>query len=262
MLLNLNDMVGVYLVWLLSGCGLAGLVLVAWSRSRRVSVAELRCSEMGGSYSISLLMVLPLFVTLVAFFFECNQLMISNLGLNYAAYSAARSAAVWQPIDEKSSNGTTTLEERCRFAAARVLTPFSASNATMIPAGQSPVQVRRASLIASAYQQATESDDRRAMYIAKKFYRAYSATSAKVQVAADPTNARSRYATVSVTYRPPLLLPGMGRFLGERVEDADGFGSNFVRTMKATYTLPVDAPFVNNRHPQSYSIGIRYGESI
>ncbi len=117
----------------------------------------------GGAYSISLLIVLPTLVTLIAVLVAANGLMVSRLGLSHAVFAAARCVVVWAPIDlrkesllrdsplldvarstpdfvnsieiDNDSSGLElqTLHRRCHLAVAKALAPFASGQAQHNP---------------------------------------------------------------------------------------------------------------------------------
>ncbi|MEO1998179.1 MAG: TadE/TadG family type IV pilus assembly protein [Planctomycetaceae bacterium] len=57
-----------------------------------------RCQD-GGVQSLAFVITLPLFIMIVMFIVQVSQLMIGTIVVNYAAFAAARSAAVWIPAE-------------------------------------------------------------------------------------------------------------------------------------------------------------------
>lgn len=79
-------------------CGVLCL-LVRLSRARFDwrRIFELhRCQE-GGVQSLAFILTLPVFLCVAQFIVQVSQLMIGVMVVNYSAYAAARSAAVWIP---------------------------------------------------------------------------------------------------------------------------------------------------------------------
>jgi len=80
------------------------LILAAWVllRSSRVQLRlgrlfELHGNEAGSVQSLSFVLTLPLFIVLMMMIVQVSQLMIGTVVVHYAAFAAARSAAVWIP---------------------------------------------------------------------------------------------------------------------------------------------------------------------
>src|SRR5271157_3078183 len=82
------------------------LILAAWVllRSSRVQLRlgrlfELHGNEAGSVQSLSFVLTLPLFIVLMMMIVQVSQLMIGTVVVHYAAFAAARSAAVWIPAE-------------------------------------------------------------------------------------------------------------------------------------------------------------------
>ncbi|MGH7127371.1 MAG: hypothetical protein ACREIV_02295 [Planctomycetaceae bacterium] len=58
---------------------------------------EVHACQDGGVQSLAFVLTLPLFIVIVQFIVQVSQLMIGVMVVNYSAYAAARSAAVWVP---------------------------------------------------------------------------------------------------------------------------------------------------------------------
>lgn len=67
-----------------------------WNLARLRSLH--RCQD-GGVQSLAFVLTLPLFIMIVMFIVQVSQLMIGTIVVNYAAFAAARSAAVWIPAE-------------------------------------------------------------------------------------------------------------------------------------------------------------------
>lgn len=74
-------------------------LLVRLSRARfdwRRLLELHRCQE-GGVQSLAFILTMPIFICVAQFIVQVSQLMIGVMVVNYSAYAAARSAAVWIP---------------------------------------------------------------------------------------------------------------------------------------------------------------------
>jgi len=78
-------------LWLLARCSGARLNL---ARLRRLHECET-----GGVQSLSFVLTLPFFIMVVLFIVQVSQLMVGVMVVNYAAFAAARAAAVWIPAE-------------------------------------------------------------------------------------------------------------------------------------------------------------------
>jgi len=78
---------------------LAAWALVRFSRAqlRLGRLLELHRDEVGSVQSLSFVLTLPLFIAIMMMIVQVSQLMIGIVVVHYAAFAAARSAAVWIP---------------------------------------------------------------------------------------------------------------------------------------------------------------------
>ena len=78
---------------------LAAWALVRFSRAqlRLGRLLELHRDEAGSVQSLSFVLTLPLFIMIMMMIVQVSQLMIGMVVVHYAAFAAARSAAVWIP---------------------------------------------------------------------------------------------------------------------------------------------------------------------
>jgi hypothetical protein len=86
---------------------LAAWALVRFSRAqlRLGRLFELHRDEAGSVQSLSFVLTLPLFVMILMMIVQVSQLMIGVVVVHYAAFAAARSAAVWIPAAMASPEG-------------------------------------------------------------------------------------------------------------------------------------------------------------
>src|SRR5207237_103139 len=76
--------------------GLAAIARFIKSEQRRPILA-LHADERGSVQSLSFVLTVPVFIMLMMLAVQVTQLMIGEIIVNYAAFTAARSAAVWIP---------------------------------------------------------------------------------------------------------------------------------------------------------------------
>ena len=88
------------------------LILAAWAlvRFSRVQLRlgrllELLRNEVGSVQSLSFVLTVPVFVTIMMMIVQVSQLMIGAVVVQYAAFAAARSAAVWIPAAMPAPEG-------------------------------------------------------------------------------------------------------------------------------------------------------------
>jgi hypothetical protein len=73
------------------------LVRLNRSRLELARLRELHRDQAGGVQSLSFVLTLPVFVMVMLFIVQVSQLMIGTIVVHYAAFAAARTAAVWIP---------------------------------------------------------------------------------------------------------------------------------------------------------------------
>ena len=102
-----------WLLWL----AFAGVLLVVILRANRTKMElyrlrQLHRDEWGGAQSLSFVLALPFFITLVLFIVQVSQLMIGTIMIQYAAFAAARTAAVWIPAGLSGLEGPNRISSR------------------------------------------------------------------------------------------------------------------------------------------------------
>ena len=97
--------------WPWLALGLASLA-AAWlllrasrAQFRPGRLRDLHRDQAGSVQSLSFVLTLPLFIMVMLLIVQVSQLMIATVVVHYAAYAAARSAAVWIPADLGSPEG-------------------------------------------------------------------------------------------------------------------------------------------------------------
>jgi hypothetical protein len=139
----------------------ACLVLrVSQSRPRLGRLWQLHRDEAGSVQSLSFVLTLPIFIWIMMFIVQVSQLMIGTIVVHYAAFAAARSAAVWIPaaLSGEGANcvGAFSVDPSAADQQLPVLDPTSpsygptAGGVTYIVAAQGPKyeQIRAAAAMA------------------------------------------------------------------------------------------------------------------
>jgi hypothetical protein len=86
--------------WLI--VSLAAVFWLAGASRARLNLGRLRrlhADQRGSAQSLSFVLTLPFFVMILLFIVQVSQLMIGTVVVHYAAWAAARAAAVWIPAD-------------------------------------------------------------------------------------------------------------------------------------------------------------------
>lgn len=85
-----------WLVLLTASAGVTWCLLrLSGARPQMRKLADLHRDQGGGVQSLSFVLVLPIFVTLMLFIVQLSQVLIGTIVVHYAAFAAARSAIVW-----------------------------------------------------------------------------------------------------------------------------------------------------------------------
>jgi hypothetical protein len=91
---------------------LVGCLLVLWIlvRCMRLHVQcgvlkQLHVDQKGGVQSLSFVLTVPLFIFIMLFIVQLSQITIGQIGVEYAAFAAARSAIVWIPARASTIEG-------------------------------------------------------------------------------------------------------------------------------------------------------------
>ena len=84
------------------------------------TMRRLAVDEDGAAYTLSYVMVIPMYALLTCIIIEAVLMMTAKLGTVYSAFAAARTASVW--------SSATTWEktmEKAKAAATKSMTPFA-----------------------------------------------------------------------------------------------------------------------------------------
>lgn len=210
---------------------------------RALSMGELRrlvVAEDGAAYTLSYVMVVPMYAILICLIIETSMMLTAKLGTVYSAYAAARSASVW-------SSATTwdkTLE-KAKQAAIKSMTPFASGTQSAL----SSVPLAGSAVDSAAYLAAYEAYAKKpvaAKYLLAKY--GYASRHTKVEIAGPPATWDADISA-KVTYEFPFNVPGIGRLLGRR-----GVDGRYYFSLTSQATIPNEGP-QNDRN----SIGIGYG---
>lgn len=188
----------------------------------------LAAGEEGAAYSLSYVMVFPLYALLVCVIIETALTMTVKLGTTYAAYAAARSYAVWLPLSGQA-------DQKARQAAAQAMTPFAADKGG--GGGGS---------LASAYARYASGEAHRVSGGTVASKRGFAEGATEVRLDSSPTSWNGD-VQVTVRYRMPFRMPAVGRLLG--------FGTSLTIESSATVQVEgVKGKSIGEPNP----LGIRY----
>jgi Flp pilus assembly protein TadG len=196
--------------------------------------------EDGAAYTLSYVMVIPLYALLLCLIVETVFMLTAKLGTVYAAYAAARTASVW--------SSHTTWDKamaKAEKAAFKTMTPFASGLQPLTSSVPTPDAAVDSALYLAAYNAFAE-DPVAAKYLLAKY--GYASRHTEVSIEGPPATWDADI-TAKVTYDFPFNVPGIGRLLGRR-----GFDGRYYYSLTSQATIPNEGP-QNNRN----TIGIGYG---
>lgn len=213
------------------------------SSKRRRGLAGLRRfarDEEGAGYTLSFVMVIPIFALLICLIIEAALILTVKLGTVYSAFAAARTASVW-------SSHTTwekTLEKSKR-AALKTMVPFASGTQGILSSVPTDDTTVADGLAYWGAYQAFAKDPQSSKYLAAKY--GYATRNVEVQIEGPPAKSDAPI-TAKVTYHFPFNLPGIARILGTLGPDGYYF------EISSTATIPTEGPQDDRK-----TIGIGYG---
>jgi hypothetical protein len=202
----------------------------------RPTMRRLAVDEDGAAYTISYVMVIPVYALLICMIIESVLMLTAKLGTVYASFAAVRTATVW-------SSATTweKAQEKAKRAATKAMAPFASGTHGGI---EKAATAEAVSFDAAyhAYVKSPISDK----FLLNKY--GYAQEHVKVEIDGPPTDATAPI-TAKVTYEFPFNIPGIARLFGKRGNDGKFY---FPLTSEAT---------LDNEAPQDgrKTIGIGYG---
>lgn len=197
---------------------------------------RLATDEDGAAYTLSYVMVIPVYALLMCMIVESVLMMTAKLGTVYAAFAAVRTATVWS-----SATSWEKATAKAQHAAVSAMTPFAS--------GTHGGGEKATNADAIAYEGAYHAFAKAP--ISDKFLRnkyGYAQEHVKVEIDGPPTDATAPI-TAKVTYEFPFNVPGIARIFGKKGNDG-----KFYFRLTSEATLDNEAPQDNQK-----TIGIGYG---
>lgn len=194
--------------------------------------------ENGAAYSISYVMVIPVYAMFMCVIIETSAFLPAKMGTTYSAQAAGRTAAVWE-----SASDWDIAESKSVAAGKRAFVPFASATQGL--------SFRAVSADAGIYVAAHKafSGNASTKYLLSK----YGYTQSALDVAITKPTSADDDINVVVTYQFPFNVPGVARIFGQRRSDG-------------AYVLPITSTVsIANEHPQgapvnqSNPLGIGYG---
>lgn len=195
----------IWAVWLVSALLLSCLTAMAVGRFRWRQVKRLFAEEDGAAYTLSYVMVIPIYVLLMCLIAECTLLLMAKIGTVYAAYAGARTAIVWQSIDEG------TAQEKTLTAAVHAMVPFAGGMADLDGTSGASGQMEE---YLEAYREYAE-EPASSRYMEAKYRYASGMTTVTSELSSDDgAEPWESDIIVTVEYRAPFHIPMIARLLG------------------------------------------------
>ena len=213
------------------------------------AVGHLACDEDGAAYTLSYVMVIPMYALLMCAIVEMALMLTAKLGTTYAAYAAARSASVWSSATEWEK-----AEKRAKRAAIQAMVPFASGtqeNPIPAPPAKIPDDVRSLLTDYLAFRGAYETYAKEKVpedYLNQKY--AYAVMNTDVQFEGGKPAKWDSPITAKVTYKFPFNVPGIGIIFGKK----DLLGRYYF-PISSVVSLPNEGP-----QNDANTIGIGYGK--
>ena len=202
--------------------------------------------EDGAGYGLSLVLALPFFIYFLCVLIESVLLLTTQLGVQHAAYQAARSAAVWTPLDrgqivvpDRQSDpdlDPSRISGMVHLAAIQALFPYASGSIDHVRPDSRSFRLddRGHAAAIEAYELFDSASFNRAFLRRKWEYAARA-----VEVTVD--RASSEYDSdldVTVSYDHPFNIGVVGLLLGDR----SLAGKFHMRRIEATTTIHREGP--------------------
>src|SRR5262245_14462684 len=111
-------------LWVIGVAVLLRATLGGLARFRFPSLAALHRDDDGLSYSLSYVLVAPIYLAFMCMVFASSMLLLAKIGTMYAAHAGARSAAVWQ-----SAQPASVRQERVEQSVLTAMAPYVSASA-------------------------------------------------------------------------------------------------------------------------------------
>lgn len=206
---------------------------------RRATLARLLRGDEGIAYSAGLVLILPLYTSLICVAVELAVILNVQIGVDYAAFAAARSAAVWVPAETTFPNAGRYQMQKVRLAAVNAITPFASAK-------DMGLKHRRTAEdhFADGFRRLTNEKSSRTISLLRRKYR-YASVATKVHCsiwAGQVNELTPDEIKVTVTYEMPLLTPVTGFLMGKVNERGQR-----VRVIRSTVSVAGQFPKTRNK---------------
>lgn len=234
-MLHYQDIAGsierIWVIWAASLVALGWLTIRLLHRVRWPHLRGIALDEDGAAYTLSYVMVIPLYVLFMCLVVETTLVILAKFGTNYASYAAVRSAIV-----HYTNKDLPTAESWAQRAAVKAFVPFANGVEEL---GSTVSADPEVDAYWQAYREyATKPASER--YIRAKY--AYARKHLAADLELEPVGEQSKDEpwladmTVKVRYRYSFHVPIVGRLLGQ----TDSQGTYYM--VHSAATLQSEAP--------------------
>lgn len=217
-------------------------------RGATQSLLKIGTDESGAAYSLPLVLTVPIYALMLSTVVEVTLVLGCRIGVQYAAYAAARAATVWVPAEILEAERMGMIH----LAAANAMTPFASGHSQHVTPHQGNLVANGSTAddLIEAYK-SYSSGAAPEEYLRRKWRYAAVATGISLEIESDEYDSP---ATVAVTYEVPMNVPLVGRFLGH----AAPWGANYnTYKLTARATLGLERP-----KSEEQTLGIAYGRDL
>jgi hypothetical protein len=217
------------LVGITSAVLVVGITAIAVARLSSTGIRRVATEEDGAAYTLSYVMVTPIYLLLICAAIESGLIMIAKLGTIYAAYAGARTAIV-----QYSSMRPDDAERLTIYATRKAFVPFANGLDTDMNYARASNEARQ---FIKAYESYSGVTSARINYLAAKYM---DAQNLRVDTGGPPSHWHSDI-TVTVEYDYRFHVPGLSPIFGDPL------------TITSSATLQNEGP-----KNETQRLGIRY----
>lgn len=238
----------VCLLWVVSVLALGVLVFAGVRKLSLVGLLKFHREETGAAYTLSYVMAFPVFGLLLALIAESTLMLTTKIGTVYAAYAAARAGIVWSSAQPGEAGSPQVLERarsRMRRSAVHALVPFSSANPKNRMINFGLLNDNRLPEYLAAYQVHYGDVSDKAGYLTRKYL--FAAAAVNVDVENLESVKYGEDLIVTVRFKYPFILPGIGRIFGTKT------GNFYSAELQSRVELQTETP-----NSESGGLGIEY----
>ncbi len=210
---------------------------------RDASLKRLANDEHGAAYSLSVVMVVPIYALMMCLIVESAFMMAAKTGTVYAGFAAARTAIVWSSATKDKKK----VEKQVKEAAYRSFTPFASGTKASVLDLPHAAKATLFTGKLEAYKLLAGHESPVSMTVLGKKH-VNARRFLKVKVKKHP-QAWDDDITVDLEYRFRFNVPGVGRLLGKR-----NFDGHYYFPIRTEVTLQNEGPQNDDQ-----TLGIGYG---